>query len=142
MSPVYARIGLVQADPMTRQDYNDLRGWTLPANENGDDAGYVVAAYERDHVAWMPKAEFEALHQPVADAEEGDLSYVLRMRAELAELEGRLAKLLKYLDTDQSRNLPFEDLTLLRAQRMAMEGYKEILNRRLCRATVTPETTH
>ena len=56
-------------------------------------------------------------------------------RAELAELEGRLAKLTKYLDTDASRNLPFDDLNLLHAQRMAMEGYKEILYRRLYRVT-------
>ena len=27
----------VKIEPMTRLDYNILRGWTLPADENGSD---------------------------------------------------------------------------------------------------------
>lgn len=32
----------INAKPMTRAAYNTLRGWALPADENGDDAGYLV----------------------------------------------------------------------------------------------------
>ena len=33
---------LVNAMPMTRGAYNELRKWQLPADENGDDEGYLV----------------------------------------------------------------------------------------------------
>jgi hypothetical protein len=32
----------IRAKPMTRQAYNDLRGWALPADEDGTDAGMLV----------------------------------------------------------------------------------------------------
>ena len=32
----------VTATPMTRLAYNKYRGWTVPADENGADAGYLV----------------------------------------------------------------------------------------------------
>ncbi len=33
---------LVEAYPMTRAEYNELRGWQLPANEDGRDEGYLI----------------------------------------------------------------------------------------------------
>jgi hypothetical protein len=33
---------IIRALPMTRKEYNDYRGWQLPADENGDDEGYLV----------------------------------------------------------------------------------------------------
>ena len=52
---------------MTRQEYNDLRGWQLPENENGSDAGYLIEDSEGEQntdkfkgfVQWLPKSEFE-----------------------------------------------------------------------------------
>lgn len=52
---------------MTRQEYNDLRGWDLPENENGDDLGYLIEdpAGEKNtpqfdgYIQWLPQAEFE-----------------------------------------------------------------------------------
>ena len=32
----------INARPMSRQEYNVLRGWELPSNENGADPGYLV----------------------------------------------------------------------------------------------------
>lgn len=51
----------VQATPMSRADYNELRGWQLPADENGEDDGFLlqpVAGY--GHLTWVPKDSFEA----------------------------------------------------------------------------------
>ena len=36
----YIGTKLVRAVPMTRAAYNELREWSLPADENGADAGY------------------------------------------------------------------------------------------------------
>lgn len=40
MSEMLTYVGtkVVRAKPMTRLEYNNFRGWELPANENGDDA--------------------------------------------------------------------------------------------------------
>ena len=32
----------IEAEPMTRGDYNKYRGWTIPADENPEDEGYIV----------------------------------------------------------------------------------------------------
>lgn len=57
----------VNATPMTRQAYNDYRGWTLPEDENGDDEGYLTEDINgpintdefMGYVSWTPKAMFE-----------------------------------------------------------------------------------
>lgn len=55
----YIRMHQVEAEPMTRGDYNKFRGWTIPANENPADEGYKVM-YPDGYVSWCPKAQFEA----------------------------------------------------------------------------------
>ena len=39
----------VKVEPMSRLDYNILRGWTLPADENGSDEGVKVADISNGH---------------------------------------------------------------------------------------------
>ena len=38
----FAGASLVHAATMTRQEYNDYRGWQLPEDENGADVGYIL----------------------------------------------------------------------------------------------------
>ena len=38
----YIGTKLINAEPMTRAEYNVFRGWELPADENGDDEGYLL----------------------------------------------------------------------------------------------------
>jgi hypothetical protein len=49
---------------MTRGAYNKKRGWTIPANENPKDKGYIVK-YPDGYVSWCPKAQFEAQGFPI-----------------------------------------------------------------------------
>lgn len=65
---------IIEARPMTRAGYNLYRGWDLPANENGDDEGFLVeyldggSANDSRHVgyiSWSPKDVFERSYQPV-----------------------------------------------------------------------------
>ena len=60
---------MVSARPMNRQEYNDLRDWILPVNENGKDEGYLVEYLDggqpnhhlfAGYISWSPKAVFEA----------------------------------------------------------------------------------
>jgi len=58
---------------MTRLDYVTYRGWTLPGDENGDDAGFLVEYVDgggknhADHdgyISWSPADVFNAAYQP------------------------------------------------------------------------------
>lgn len=64
---------LIDATAMSRQEYNNYRGWVLPEDENGEDAGYLVeykdggATNHPDHkgyISWSPKEVFDAAYQP------------------------------------------------------------------------------
>lgn len=64
---------MVTAQPMTRQAYNDYRGWTLPADENGADEGYLVEYQDggkpnhpnhAGYISWSPKAQFDTAYRP------------------------------------------------------------------------------
>lgn len=70
----YIGTKVITARPMTRQQYNDYRGWQLPANENGADEGYLVEYLDGgqsnhpDHagyISWSPKDVFERAYRPV-----------------------------------------------------------------------------
>lgn len=50
------------AKPMNRQEYNDFRGWDLPADEEGSDAGYIVQ-YTDGYVSWSPASQFEEAYR-------------------------------------------------------------------------------
>lgn len=65
----------VNATPMDRQAYNFLRGWTLPADENGSDEGYLVEYLDggkpnlldkgfQGYVSWSPREQFDRAYRP------------------------------------------------------------------------------
>jgi hypothetical protein len=67
-------VKLINAKPMTRQEYNDFRGWALPENENGADEGFLVEYVDggqvntteyAGYVSWSPKDVFERAYHPV-----------------------------------------------------------------------------
>lgn len=57
----------VNAKSMNRQEYNNLRGWPLPADEDGSDEGYLTEDINAPsnlegwdgYISWTPKAIFE-----------------------------------------------------------------------------------
>lgn len=74
-NPKYMHIGTkaVLAHIMTRGEYNDYRGWTVPENEDAADMGYLVEyvgggkSNHPDHVgyiSWSPKEVFEQSYKP------------------------------------------------------------------------------
>lgn len=58
----YAGTKMIEAKPMTRGDYNNYRGWTIPENENPADEGYLVK-YEGGYESWSPKEVFEEAYK-------------------------------------------------------------------------------
>lgn len=65
----------VSATPMNRAAYNELRGWTVPADENPTDEGYLVEYLDggkpnhpgfAGYISWSPKEQFENAYRPVS----------------------------------------------------------------------------
>ena len=68
MTDLYIGTKLINAEPMTRAEYNTFRGWELPADENGGDEGYLVEYLDggkpnttthKGYVSWSPKEQFD-----------------------------------------------------------------------------------
>ena len=64
----YIGTKVINAVPMNRLDYTVLRGWQLPADENGSDEGYLVEYIDGvktnvegfdGYISWSPKGVFE-----------------------------------------------------------------------------------
>ena len=68
----YLGTKIIKAEPMTRQEYNDYRGWQLPDDEDGTDEGYLVEYLDggkpnhpghAGYISWSPKAQFDAAYR-------------------------------------------------------------------------------
>ena len=68
----YIGTKLIRAQAMTRAEYNNYRGWALPADENGADAGYLVEYLDggqRNHakhdgyISWSPADVFDRAYR-------------------------------------------------------------------------------
>ena len=66
----YVGIKQVEAKPMARGEYNSYRGWTLPADEDGSDAGYLVR-YPDGYESWCPQEQFDTHNTRYDDDGEG-----------------------------------------------------------------------
>lgn len=68
----YIGTKLIRSEPMNRAEYNEFRGWALPADENGADEGYLVEYLDggkpntkthAGYVSWSPKEQHEAAYR-------------------------------------------------------------------------------
>ena len=59
---------LIAAKAMNRREYNQFRGWELPADERPEDEGYLVEYLDggkpnvegyAGYVSWSPKEQFD-----------------------------------------------------------------------------------
>lgn len=72
---MYVGTKVIFATNMSRGEYNTYRGWTVPADENPDDEGYLVeykdggAPNDTRHagyITWSPKNAFDSAYRPTA----------------------------------------------------------------------------
>lgn len=71
----YIGTKLIRALPMDRLAYNQLRGWTLPADENPTDQGFLVEYVDggkpnhadfAGYISWSPAEQFNNAYRPVS----------------------------------------------------------------------------
>lgn len=93
MTKQYVGTKLINATPMTRQAYNDFRGWQLPADEDGADEGYLVEYVDggkantdtyAGYVSWSPKDVFERAYRPNEGVTFGDALSMLKAGLKVA----------------------------------------------------------
>lgn len=84
---------LINAQPMTRQAYNDLRGWTVPADENPNDDGFLVEYLDggkanvdgfAGYVSWSPDDVFNRVYKPTTSMSFGDALVMLKAGKKVA----------------------------------------------------------
>jgi len=73
LNELHVGLKVIHATPMTRERYNEYRGWELPADEEGSDAGYLVEyadggqanhANHAGYISWSPTAVFNNAYKP------------------------------------------------------------------------------
>ncbi|MGH1461241.1 MAG: DUF2829 domain-containing protein [Neptuniibacter sp.] len=84
---------LINAVPMTRLEYTEFRGWTLPVDENPNDAGYLVEYLDggtantkeySGYVSWSPKDVFDKAYNHVTSMTFGDALVFLKAGGKVA----------------------------------------------------------
>lgn len=86
----------ILATPMNRRDYNDLRGWVLPEDEDGDDEGYLVEYVDggkanvegfSGYISWSPTDVFERAYQRYESYEDCLTVRLRDIQREIQEIE-------------------------------------------------------
>lgn len=89
----YIGTKVVKATPMSRQEYNDYRGWELPTDENGDDKGYLVEYQDggkpnhpghASYISWSPADVFRKAYNASDQLSFGDAIHYLKQGHSLA----------------------------------------------------------
>ena len=137
----YVGIKAVNAEPMTRGDFNRSKGVDIPRSDAAfSEQGYLVR-YPDGYVSWSPKAAFEAAYNKIGENPLTDTAVLMRsgdyqdrFRAEYRQLLIRTKKLAKMLDDWKADRLGFTpecSYDTLHGQLVAMKLYGQFL---MCRA--------
>lgn len=120
--------------PMNRQEYNDFRGWKLPADEDGTDEGYLVEYVDggkantpqyAGYVSWSPKDVFERAYQ-VADTP------LDRLYIEHSELQDKYNKLVLFLGRKDAIQIAGDmQVNWMERQKIDMKDYLLTLKSRI-----------
>lgn len=135
----YIGTKIVKAEPMTRGDYNDYRGWQIPTDKDPMDEGYLME-YENGHEQWLPKEMFETDYieydkNKLQATAVGMISsdYKERFKAEYAQLVIRYEGLKGMLKKWDDGTLEFEPTcprSIYNMQIKAMSEYIAVLEAR------------
>lgn len=128
----YQGTKVVSAKRMTKKEYCEYRGWTVPADEDPTEPIYLVE-YEADvlskpnhpdhlgYITMSPAHVFDKVYKPCG-------TYLERVVVERDELQSRLNALHNAMNNNK---VPESTRPILALQLEAMENYLHILNTRL-----------
>ena len=127
----------VRAKPMSRGDYNNLRDWTIPENENPDDLGYVVetvgeAPNHKDYeygIRWIPHHTFMMNFMQVETST--NLGVAKALTEERAYISTKYERLINLLMKDRPDFISEKHWQYMLEQSDIQEKLKEILTLRM-----------
>lgn len=129
----------IEAVPMTRGEYNKYRGWTIPADENPEDKGYLLK-YSDGYISWSPEKQFEEAYSKIEENPLYNTAVLMksndfkeRFQAEYIQLKIRYDGLKAMLEKYKAGTLPFQpkcSYELLFTQLVYMENYIDVLKKR------------
>lgn len=114
----YIGVKQINAMPMTREEYNEFRGWTVPADENPDDLGYLVEYIDggqanteqfAGYVSWSPKDVFERAYRQTFGMTFGLAIEALKQGARVARAGWNGKGMWLSLSCNGSREIPAEN---------------------------------
>lgn len=131
----YIGTKVLKAVPMNRGDYNILRGWNIPENEDPKEDGYLVEYQDggkpnhpdyEGYISWSPKDVFEKAYQ-LAE------THVDRLCIEKKDLAEKFEKCSAFVRSDKFREVVKNDIQafLLVLQCELMGRYNQVLDYRL-----------
>ena len=122
----YTGTKTVFATPMTRGEYNALRGWEVPEDKDPTDLGYLVQ-YENGskanvegfdgYISWYPQKPFDLAYNQSG-------TFKQRVFIEMEQLYRRMFLLKKYIHGESPDS---EHYRLLIIQLKAMDTYYQIM---------------
>jgi len=89
----YIATKILNALPMSRAAYNSFRGWKVPADEDGNDEGYLVEYRDggkantktySGYISWSPKEPFEKAYKTISGLDFGDAINALKLGCKVA----------------------------------------------------------
>ena len=125
----------VLATTMTRGEYNEYRGWTIPENEDPTEQGYLVEYVDggkpnddrhKGYISWSPRDVFEQSYHQAQTPQD-------RVRLEQRDLYDKLDKLENFLDKGQPDFIDDEQWALLKEQQLYMDAYNDVLTKRIAK---------
>ena len=131
----YTGTKTLKATPMTKAEYNEYRGWTMPEVEDPTEKVYLVEyppeedtvpnhPAHQGYISMSPANVFEKYYTPSE-------TYLDRLRIEDSELTIKMEKLSDALAND---TVPENQREILGKQLDAMSAYSQILTVRIANA--------
>lgn len=127
----FAATHTIFAKPMNLGEYNNLRGWTIPADEDPSEEGFLIVhgnkkpeAILLSDLTWAKKSTFENKYTATDTFDQ-------RLKLELVELLGRSVSLATYIESGKIKDLPVEQSSALMVQSELMATLGILISHRI-----------
>lgn len=135
----YVGTKIVNAAALNKGEYNDVRGWKTPKEEDPKQLGYLVEYLGSppnhpdfaNYISWCPKEEFEKHNIDLGNVERYE-PHQVRMVAEYLQLAQKTEGLAKYIANEALFDkVSPEEKTLMTMQLRQMNAYQSTLQARI-----------
>lgn len=138
----YVGTKVIHALEMSLGEYNKLRGWGMPANEDPKEEGYLVEYTNGGvpnvpgfggYISWCPKEVFVKVYG--LGVKQRPTNWLTRVHQEYKDLIDRILRTSHFIESAEFKDISGEDQTDVINQLAAMKIYAECLERRIVRAS-------